>query len=272
MKFINKSGGRPVAQLLAEKSGAGSGIAEGLGGIALIMIAIMALAMGVTSDMNAVQGISVKAERQTYLSNLVADKRGGSTWGTASAPTTEKKVLPNGRTVDVTMWRDVTPTGTSLTAVAATSQGADAANCTGPTAVQKKGCVYATRFHANGLDGVEPQSIVRKDPSTTSAPVGTVDPRVSTADSIPQGATIASASDHVATVWRYLINAQSLEASGEIQISQAGKLLALIPVDAKASNYFGTFSVTLDVPVTVTVTQGNVVVQTIYIYRTGGTA
>jgi len=268
---FEKPSARSTWQVLKDETG--SGIAEGLGGLALLMILISSIALGVTTDMHAVQTVAVKAERHALVTSLVADQRQGATWGTPTAPSTETVTLPNGRNVEVTMWRDVTPVGTNLTAVTPISASTDAADCSTPASVEKSGCIYATRFHANALDSVEPYAIIRKDPSTvTSAPVGTVDARVSTTTSIPQGATVATGTDSVATVWRYLITARSVEATGEIRISQAGKTVAITPIDISTGNYFGTFSAERNVPVTVTVSLGNIIVQTVYIYRAGATS
>jgi hypothetical protein len=96
-----------------------------------------------------------------------------------------------------------------------------------------------------------------------------VSDQVGTENSIPQGAQFASGSDSTATVMRYLIEAKSLDTNGEIRVTQAGKTLAVIPVDASDENYFGTFSTTVGVPVTAVVTSGDIVVKTIFIYRAG---
>jgi hypothetical protein len=268
--FFHKPGARSIKQVLADKSG--SGVAESLGGIAIVLILTAAIATGVVTDMKAVQTLAIKAERHALITSLVGDRNAGASWGTKTAPSTETQALPNGATTQVTMWREVSPVGFTLTAVTATSVGPGAATCTAPASVEKAGCIYATRFHANDLDNLEPFSIVRKDPTTAATPIGTVDARVSTETSIEQGGTIASGSDSKAVVWRYLLNARSLEETGEIRISQAGKTLAIVPLDAAANNYFGTFSATKNVPVTVTVAQGNVVVQTVYLYRAGATS
>ena len=45
----------------------------------------------------------------------------------------------------------------------------------------------------------------------------------------------------------------------------------MIPVGPSTRNYFGTFSAETNVPVTATVTEGNVTVQTVMTYRAGGT-
>lgn len=273
--FVDKRGTpatavvRPIKEVLKDTSGAG--IAEGLGGIALLLVITGSVALGITADMKAVQTFSVKAERQALVSALVDDQRQGAIWGTPAAPTTRTMTLENGRTADVTLWRDTTAVGTSLTAVTAISAGPDAADCKTPAAVEKTGCLYAQRFHAGDMTTINPGLIIRKDPSTAPAGVkGTVDARVSTAGPIPQGTVFASGADATATSWRYLIAARSVESTAEIRISQAGKILAVIPVGPVTSNYFGTFSAVTGVPVTTTVVQGNVIVQTVMTYRAGG--
>lgn len=260
---------RPIREVLKDRSGAG--VAEGLGGIALLLIATGMVAAGSTTDMKAVQAVSVKAERQALVSALVDDQRQGATWGTPAVPATQTMTLENGASVPVTLWRETTPVGTSLTAVTATSAGPDAADCTGPAAVEKTGCLYAYRFHAADMNNINPGLIIRKDPSTAAGGVtGTVDSRVSTPGSIPQGTVFATGTDAKATALRYLVNAKSVEATGEIRFSQAGKILSVIPVGQTTNNYYGTFSVVPGVPVTATVTQGNVTVQTVMTYRAGG--
>lgn len=262
---------RSIRQVLEDN--AGSGVAEGLAGIALILIIVGSIGVGVTTDMGAVSTIAAKSERQALIGSLVGDRHAAVTWGTPADPHTQTVALPNGHDVSVTTWREDTSVSTRLTAVAPISAGADAADCTGPADVAKKGCIYASRLHAGDLDSLEPYAIVRKDPSMgATPPVGTVDSRVSTATSIPQGTDFATGSDDKATVWRYLVDARSLESSGEIRITQGTKTLAEFPVDATDNNYFGTFTVQLGVPVTATVTAGNVVVKTVFIYRAGSTS
>lgn len=261
---------RSIRQVLSDKTG--TSIAEGLGGLAILMLLTISVTMGITTDMKAVQTLSVKAERQALVTSLVADSREGATWGTPASPSTQTMTLENGRNVPVTLWRTVAPSGTTLTAVTAISAASDAANCTGVSAVEKTGCIYATRFHAADLGSIQPVAIIGKDPSTAATPVGTVDARVSTATSIPQGTVFASGTDATSTVWRYLITAKSVDPTGEIRVSQSGTTLAVIPVDSAINgNYFGTFSAALNIPVSLTISQGNVVVQTVYIYRAGGT-
>jgi len=260
---------RPIKDVLKDRSG--SGVAEGLGGVALVVIATSMVAVGISTDTKAVQTFSVKAERQALVSSLADDKRPGASWGTPDAPATQTVTLENGANVPVTLWRESSPVGTTLTAVTPISAGPDAADCTKPADVEKTGCLYAERFHVADMNSVDPNVIVRKDP--TSAPgavMGTVDSRVSTAAAVPQGTGFATGTDAKATSWRYLVTAKSLEAAGEIRFSQGGKILAVIPVAAAINNYFGTFSAAPGVPVTATVTQGNVVVQTVMTYRAGG--
>lgn len=262
---------RPMREVLRDK--AGSGIADGLGGIAILVMLASMVSLGITQDMKAVQTLSVKAERQELVTSLVDDKRQGATWGTPAAPTTQMMTLKNGSKTAVTLWKEKTAVGTSLTAVTSTSADADAADCTKATAVEKPGCIYAYRFHAGDMNSINPDISIRKNPSTNAAGViGTVDARVSTSASIPQGTVFATGKDTKGTAWRYLITAKSLESSGEIRISQAGKILAVIPVGSEINNYFGTFSAETNVPVTVAVVQGNVIVQTVMTYRAGGTS
>jgi len=261
---------RSIKQVLEDKTG--SGIAEGLGGIVILLFITAALAHGLGTDVKAVTTVATKAERQAVLTDLVGNKHAGATWGTPEAPSTQTVELPNGREVSVTAWREVTPVSTRLTAVAPISSGPDAADCTGPSDVAKTGCIYSSRLHAADLDAISPHTIVRKDASTASAPVGSVDARVATTTPVPQSTTFATGSDDTATVWRYLVTARAVEGGGEIRITQAGKTLALFPVDTEDGNYFGTFSAEKNVPVTATVTQGDLVVSTVFIYRAGSTS
>ncbi|MFF2053699.1 hypothetical protein ACFVU2_19000 [Leifsonia sp. NPDC058194] len=269
--FRDTASKRSIRQVLRDRTG--SSIAEAIAGVALILVIAGALGMGATTDIGAISTMATKAERQALVTSLVGDVHAISSWGTPSAPNTQTITLPNGHQVKVTTWRVDTAVSTTLTAVAPISSSADAADCSGPSALAKQGCIYASRLHADGLDGVEPYAIVRKDPTMgATAPVGTVDPRVSTTTSIPQGTTFATGTDSVATVWRYLVTAHSTESNGEIQITQAGKVLALFPVDGTENNYFGTFTAQLNTPVTATVTSGNVIVKNVFIYRAGSTS
>jgi len=270
--FRTRTSNRAIREVLGDRAGAG--IAEGIAGVALVLIIAATVGVSLTTDMGAVSTIATKAERQKLVTSLVGNTHEGATWGSVDAPTTEEVTLANGHKITVTAWREVTPTSVRLTATAPISADTDAADCSGPSAEAKRGCIYASRLHADDLDSIEPHAIIRKDASMgTAAPIGTfVDARVSTTDSIPQGAPIATGQDDTATVWRYLVNARSLDAGGEIRITQSGKVLALFPVDATDNNYFGTFTAALNVPVTATVTSGNVVVNTVFIYRAGSTS
>lgn len=260
---------RTSKEVLKDKSG--SGLAEGLGGVALLMILTSSIALGITTDMKAVQAVAVKAERQQQVSSLVDDKREGAGWGTPAAPTKKTMVLENGSSAVVTVWREDTPVGTSLTALTANSADPDAADCTGPAHIENPGCIYAHRFHAGDMSSIDPRFIIRRDPSTAgSGTVGTVDARVAKASVIPQGTVFATGTDADATTWRYLVSAASVQATGEIRIAQAGKVLAVIPVDPTTKNYFGTFSAETNIPVTATVVEGNVIVQTVMTYPAGG--
>lgn len=260
-----------IKEVLNDK--AGNGIAEGLTEMALILVAASMLTLGVTGSLGAAASVATKAERQSVVTSLVGNKHEGATWGTPEAPSSQTITLPNGHDVDVTTWREETPTAVRLTAVSPTSSDPDAADCSGPSDVARAGCIYASRLHAAELDALEPHAVVRKDPSMGSSPsVGTVDGRVATDAAIPQGTTFATGLDDTATVWRYLVTARSLEAQGEIRITQAGKTLAQFPVEAIEGNYFGTLTTDKNVPVTATVTSGNVVVQTVYFYRAGSTS
>lgn len=259
--------------VLKDKRGS---VATELTGLALVMVAIGALGTAMTTDVGAVTSVATKAERQAYVTSIVGDPHKRSTWGTPSSPRTDDVTLPNGHTIKVTTWKESTPVSTQLTAVAPTTSGPDAANCTTPAAAKKQGCIYATRIHAGDLDSLQPHAIVKKDVTTAAgAVVGTVDSRVGSSTPIPQDVTFASGSDSGASVWRYLINARSSDASGEIRIKQGARTLAVIPVDSAANNYFGTFTAQLAgpsvAPVTATVTGGDVVVKTVFMYRAGST-
>lgn len=264
---------RPIREILKDKSG--SGIAQELGSITLLIILSGSVALGVTTYTQAVQTLAVKAERQALVTSLVDDRRQGVGWGSPEepeAPVTKSMTLENGGSADVTLWREDTPEGISLTAVTATTADSDATDCAAPSDVEKGGCIYASRFHAGDMDSVDPQLSIRKTPATTGAEViGTVDARVGTAGVIPQGTVFATGTDAEATTWRYLVTASAAGSTGEIRISQAGKTLAVIPVASTTRNYFGTFSAETNVPVTATVTEGNVTVQTVMTYRAGGT-
>lgn len=260
---------RTIREVLADRAGAG--IADGLGNAVLIVTTLALVTGGLMSAMGGVTAIATKAERQAAVAAVVGDKYAGAAWGTKSAPTTTTTTLTNGAQVRVTAWREVGETSTRLTAVTNATEG-NGANCTGPSSTAKSGCVYASRLHANELDTLEPQSMIRKDPSTASKPVGTVHSRVSTTNAIPQGTEVASGSDASTAIWRYLINARSAEASGEVRVTQGGKTLAQFPVESTSGNYFGTFSAQGGEPVRISVSSGNVIVQTVYVYRAGSTS
>lgn len=263
---------RSTRQVLDDRSG--SSIAEGLGGVALILMVVGALAFGVTTNVQAVSTIATKAERQALISSLVGDEHAVANWGTPASPHSETVTLPNGHDVKITTWREVTPVSTRLTAVSPISADTDAADCSTPSAVAKSGCIYATRLHAKSLDGIAPHAIVRKDPSMgAGAPIGTVDARVGTASVLSQGQTIASGKDTQAGAWRYLVEARSADSSaGEIEIRQGTKSLAKFPVSATEGGYYGTFNVPANTVITAVVTSGNVNVKTVFFYRAGGTS
>lgn len=268
--FRNKASRHSIREVLQDRTGS---VAEGLGGIVLIVMIIGSLAFGVTSNMQAVTAVATKAERQAVIASLVGDEYSVTDWGTLEDPNSDTVTLPNGHEVEITTWREVTPVSVRLTAVSPISSDIDAADCSGPSDIAKKGCIYSSRLHANDIDGITPHIIVRKDPSMgTNPPVGTLDPRVATESSIPQGALIGEGKDAEATVWRYLVEAKALEDGAEIEIRQGAKILAKFPVDSEMTNYFGTVTVTADAPVAAYVTAGNIVVKSVLIYRAGSTS
>lgn len=259
-----------LKKLFSDKTGS---LASDLGGITLLVAGAGILAAVVLSDMAAVSTIATKAERRAVISALVGDKHATTSWGTPEDPHTEVMTLPNGHEVEVTTWRERTPTSTTYTAVAPISASADAVDCSGPMDVARAGCVYATRTHADDLEALHPEALVRMDASMDAADAaGTVDARVATTTSIPQGTDFASGASAEENVWRYLVEANVSHGSGEIRIMQADKTLALVPITSELKNYYGTFTAGPDIPVVATVTSGNAVVKTIYIYRAGGTS
>lgn len=268
--FRDKATRHSIREVLQDRAGS---IAEGLGGIVLIVMIIGSLAFGVTSNMQAVTAVATKAERQATISSLVGDQHSVPDWGTPEDPNTDTVTLPNGHEVEITTWREVTPVSVRLTAVSPISADIDAADCSGPSDIAKKGCIYSSRLHANDIDGITPRIILRKDPSMGSTPpVGTVDPRVSTANPIPQGYSIAFGKDAEATVWRYLVEAEGIEAGAEIEIRQGSKILAKFPVDTDMTNYFGTITVTPGSNVVASVTAGNIIIKSVLFYRAGSTS
>jgi hypothetical protein len=242
------------------------------------MIITMSVSLGITTNMKAVQTVAVKAERQALVNTLVGDNRDGVVWGTPASPDTQLTTLENGVVVDVTTVRNVTNVGTYLYAATSIVSGPDAADCTDPTTIADTNCVYANRFHVSGLEKIEPLSILRKYPYSTAAevigapswPAGSAHSQV-----FGQNNLIASASSSgVSTVggqnvWRFLIMATSHEDTAEIRIDNAGEIVAVIPIDPTSSNYFGTFVSEAD-DLHITVSQGNVVVDTVYVYYAGG--
>lgn len=263
------SKGRSVLDVLQDKKG---NVAESLAGVALALIAVATLSTAFVTNTSAVAGVATKAERHAYIVSLVGDQPAMATWGTPEDPHTETKTLANGHEVEVTTWREDTPTSTTLTAVSPISSDSDAVECSGPMDIAKRGCLYATRTHADDLESLQPEPLIRKDPSTANAPVGTVDGRVSTETPMPQGTTFAQATGATDVVWRYLIDARMAGSVGEIRITQGAKTLSVFPLDAKASNYFGTFTAPSGDPILVTVSQGSAVVKTVFIYRAGSTS
>lgn len=258
---------RSIRQVLTDRAGAG--VAEGIGGVVLVIIAVGALAAGVASNMQAITTIATKAERQTYVNALVGDEH-ATVWGTAAAPATATVTLPNGGTVPVTAWREDTAAGTRLTATAPISADADAADCSGPSAVAKTGCVYASRVHAKDMDEVAPRTLARHHPSIAGK-VGTVDSRVGTSTAIPQGASVASfrENDTAATsvLVRYLVEARAAEHGAELVIAQGTAVYARIPVGTTAGSYFGNVTVPANATVHLRVAAGNVTVSSVLVYH-----
>ncbi|MCY1718455.1 hypothetical protein OVA26_16085 [Microbacterium sp. SL62] len=264
-----KSQDRSHRHILQEKTGS---IGESLGGVALVMMAIATLATAIVTNTSAVSVTATKAERSAAIVALVGDKHATATWGTPSSPHTSSITLPNGHEVEVTTWREDAATSVQYTAVAPMSADADAASCATPADVAKPGCLYATRTHADDLELLRPEPLIRKDASAATSVVGKVDARVSTDATIPQGTTFAEGVDSTASAWRYLVDAHTTEANGEIRISQGTKTLAVFPVTQEGRNFYGTFTAQASAPVTATVTSGNVVVSTVFIYRAGSTS
>ena len=271
--FRSLAAKRSVREVLAERTG--SGVMEGLGGIALVLLTVGALALGVSSNMLALSTIATKAERHALVTSLVGDAHSVATWGTPAAPNTTNVTLPNGHKVPVTTWREDTAVSTRFTAVTPISSDPGSPTCSGPSAVAKTGCLYSSRVHAKDLDELSPRASVRKHPSMGGKVIGTVDARVSTGTALPQGAVIARHTEKGAagstTVQRYLIEAHSLEAGAEIVVTQGDATLAKIPVDSEMHTYFGSLTAASNSPLQVTVSAGNVVVSSVFIYFAGGT-
>lgn len=262
---------RSIRQVLRDRRG--TSVAESVAGVAILLFTISVIGVAVTQDMGTVSVVASKSERQAMVNSLVGDKYAVTAWGSTAAPHTETMTLPNGHEARITTWLESDSTSTRFTAVTPASAGPDAADCTTSSAVARTGCVYASRVHAADLDAINPHAIIRADASGGST-AGTVDPHVATSTAIPQGTTIASGSDSVATVWRYLLAAKSTGANGEIRIidSVTNARLAIVPIDATQQNYFGTFSVPAGHQVKVVVTSGNAVVKTVFLYRAGSTS
>lgn len=238
---------------------------------ALLLAALALLSAVIFPGMSALTTMAAKAERHAFITALVADRHEGAAWGTLDAPTTTNRTLPNGTSVQVTAWRETDATSTRLSAVVASNSSERAADCTKPSDIAKSGCVYASRVHAAELDAIEPRTVTRMDPSMIqrgAAAIGDVNAAVGRGTALAQGETIATAND-TASAWRYLATARSVGISGELRISQAGRTLATIPVDAETGNYYGTLTVAPGQPVTVTVSAGEVITDTIYLYRAG---
>lgn len=263
---------RSLREVLADRSG--SGVVEGLGGIALLIIVIGALTAGIGSHVQAITAIAAKAERQSMVAALVGDEY-SSTWGTPTTPKTATMTLPNGHQVPVTTWREETASSVRLTAVSPISAGTDAATCSGPSSVAKTGCTYASRVHAKDVDRLSPNAVARKHPGMTGPVVGTVDARVSTSASLPQGAAIAqfrpTAPAGQKAVLRYLLAAAPLDRDAEIAFIQNGDTLATVRVGPGTNSYFGTFTASTASNVTAQVSSGNAVVTSVFVYTAGST-
>lgn len=261
--------GRSAREVLRDKAGAS--LAEGLAGVALVVLALGTLGAGIGGSIAAVNTVATKAEREALLTAIVGEKQAAVTWGTIDAPHTQTVTTPTGRDLELTTWREVSDVSTRLVAVAPSSAQIDAADCSGPAAAAKKGCLYASRLHANTLDEINPHALLRKIAGDTGV-VGDIDTRVGTTDPLHQGDQVAVATDTGSTVWRYLVNAAATGTTAEIRMLQGTKILATIPLDGATHNYFGTITPEPDGPVRVVVSGGSAVISDIYLYRAGGTS
>lgn len=262
---------KTIRQALEDRTGS---VAEGLAGIALIMIVVASLGIGVSSNMYAVTTIATKAERQALISALVGDEHAVDRWGTPSAPATQEITLPNGNIVPISTWREKTSSSTRLTIAAPTSPNIKLAQCASATDRAESGCIYATRLHANTIDEVSPQIVLRKLAGDSSFEgVGTVHAKVGGPGSLSAGETIASANASGSETWRYLVQAsRSSTFNTEVSVSQDGKELAVFPVEASGGSYYGTITTTGAGTVRIEVTVGAAVVDTVYIYRVRSTS
>lgn len=234
------------------------------------VLLILASAVSVVAPNGAaiLNATGSQAERLAAVAAFVADKRATVTWGTVAVPAVTDFILPSGVHAPIALWTVPDTGGVRYEALIPKSRTAPASTCSTSEQINSSSCIHAELFRAYDATTLVPTPIVRMDPSLTQA-VGVVDPDVSTGTALATGTAAATASTTTPRAWRYLINAASTRSSGEIRIVQSGQALATIPLNATASDYFGTVVVAAGAPVTVTVSDGPAIVTTVLIYDAG---
>ncbi|WP_295122530.1 hypothetical protein [uncultured Leifsonia sp.] len=211
----------------------------------------------------------LQAERQAAIDALVSDKRNDTDWGTAAAPTTIPLTVPSGKSVNAAVWATSDTTGITYFAAAPKERTPKPGACTGPSAGIDDTCLHAQLFRAYDATTLIPAPIVRKDPSAPTA-IGTVNTSVATTSPIPTDSSVLSqVAPATPRAWRYLLNAASVGAGGELRFIQDGTVLATIPLDNTASNYFGTIPARPGGGIWLQVSDGPVLVKTVLIYDAG---
>jgi hypothetical protein len=211
----------------------------------------------------------LQAERQATIDALVSDKRGDTDWGTAAEPKTITLTVPSGNSIEGSVWSTSDASGTTYFAAAPKERTPKPGACTGPSAGTDGTCLHAELFRAYDATTLIPTPIARKDPSSTTA-IGSVNAKVATSSPITTDSSVLSqVPPPTPRAWRYLVNAASVGTAGELRFIQDGNVLATIPLDNTKSSYFGTIPARPGGAISLQVSDGPALVQTVLIYDAG---
>ncbi|MBO1741040.1 hypothetical protein [Leifsonia sp. TF02-11] len=257
---------KPLRRLLAGEKGS---IRDSLAAVIVLTVVATLIATTTPAAAGVVTATGSVSERLSAISALVDDKRPSITWGTATSPDLRTVTLPSGTIAKVALWATTQPGGVTYEALTARDRADTTATCTTVVNVADGRCLHASLFRADDVTTLVPAPIIRMDPSLQT-PIGSVNPAVQ-ASPLPAatGTVLATATPSAARIWRYLIHAGSVQTSAELRLLQSGKTLATIPISADGANYIGTIAVSAGAPVTLVVSDGAAVTDTILIYDAG---
>jgi hypothetical protein len=226
--------GRAIHRRIVALRGDSGSTSEAIASVVLSVAIIGIIAGGAVSSSGALGTASSDAERTQQLNIMTGDPladlaldRG---WRAATTSALAHPVtLPSGIEMTAYLWSKATATGVQYFASMPRSGNVDELTaCNDITNSQTEFCVYSSSFHANDF---------RESMPPMAAGFVTAD----LTKTVPARSQIAAAQGPTsASSFRFFISAAAIGAPGNIEVSQAGKVIAIIPITTTTDDYFGT--------------------------------